>query len=224
MKESEISVFLVDNQALVRSGLRRLLDDADGINVIGEADTGEEAVALCQQLNPHVVLMDTQIRGIGGLEATRRINRSQPDIGIVVLTLQVDDPIQSQFLEAGVSGCLTKHCSIEEIADAVRAVAQGERYISADIARQMALSMLPGSAQSPFEQLSQREAQVLMMVAQGQGVHDISAHLCLSSKTVSTYRYRLFEKLGVDNDVELTRLAIRHGIVSLPLKPRHLSV
>lgn len=215
MKQSEINILLVDNQVLVRSGLRRLLDDIDGLKVIGEAGSGEQAVALCRELSPHVVLMDAQIQGIGGLEATRRIVRADPDINIVIVTLQVDDPVQPQFLEAGASGCLTKHCSVEEIADAVRAVVLGERYISADIARQMALSMLPGSVQSPFDLLSQREVQVLMMVAQGQGVHDISERLCLSSKTVSTYRYRLFEKLGVENDVELTRLAIRHGIVGI---------
>jgi two-component system invasion response regulator UvrY len=215
MKQSEINILLVDNQVLVRSGLRRLLDDIDGLKVIGEAGSGEQAVALCRELSPHVVLMDAQIQGIGGLEATRRIVRADLDINIVIVTLQVDDPVQPQFLEAGASGCLTKHCSVEEIADAVRAVVLGERYISADIARQMALSMLPGSVQSPFDLLSQREVQVLMMVAQGQGVHDISARLCLSSKTVSTYRYRLFEKLGVENDVELTRLAIRHGIVGI---------
>ena len=215
MKQSEINILLVDNQVLVRSGLRRLLDDIDGLKVIGEAGSGEQAVALCRELGPHVVLMDAQIQGIGGLEATRRIVRADLDINIVIVTLQVDDPVQPQFLEAGASGCLTKHCSVEEIADAVRAVVLGERYISADIARQMALSMLPGSVQSPFDLLSQREVQVLMMVAQGQGVHDISERLCLSSKTVSTYRYRLFEKLGVENDVELTRLAIRHGIVGI---------
>ncbi|MFC1771727.1 response regulator [Pseudomonadota bacterium] len=215
MKQSEINILLVDNQVLVRSGLRRLLDDIDGLKVIGEAGSGEQAVALCRELSPHVVLMDAQIQGIGGLEATRRIVRADLDINIVIVTLQVDDPVQPQFLEAGASGCLTKHCSVEEIADAVRAVVLGERYISADIARQMALSMLPGSVQSPFDLLSQREVQVLMMVAQGQGVHDISERLCLSSKTVSTYRYRLFEKLGVENDVELTRLAIRHGIVGI---------
>ena len=215
MKQSEINILLVDNQVLVRSGLRRLLDDIDGLKVTGEAVSGEQAVALCRELGPHVVLMDAQIQGIGGLEATRRIVRADPEINIVIVTLQVDDPVQPQFLEAGASGCLTKHCSVEEIADAVRAVVLGERYISADIARQMALSMLPGSVQSPFDLLSQREVQVLMMVAQGQGVHDISERLCLSSKTVSTYRYRLFEKLGVENDVELTRLAIRHGIVGI---------
>lgn len=215
MEQSEISIFLADNQALVRSGLRRLLDDVEGLTVVGEADSGEEAVEQCRALHPDVVLMDAQIPGIGSMEATRRIVRNDLAIGIVVVTLAVDDPVQPQFLEAGAAGYLTKHCSIEEIADAVRVVAHGERYISADIARQMALSMLPGSEQSPFDRLSQREVQVMMMVAQGQGVHDISQRLCLSAKTVSTYRYRLFDKLGVENDVELTRLAIRHGIVGI---------
>lgn len=215
MEQSDIRILLVDNQALVRSGLRRLLDDVEGLTVVAEAASGEETVELARELQPDVVLMDAQIPGIGALEATRRIARSDLATGIVVVTLQVDDPIQSQFLEAGAAGYLTKHCSVEEIADAVRVVAHGERYISADIARQMALSMLPGNEQSPFDRLSQREVQVMMMVAQGQGVHDISERLCLSSKTVSTYRYRLFDKLGVENDVELTRLAIRHGIVGI---------
>jgi two-component system invasion response regulator UvrY len=215
MEQADIRILLVDHQELVRCGLRRLLDDMAQICVIAEASSGEEAVQLSRTMKPDVVLMDVQIPGIGGLEATRRIARSDPNIRIVVVTHQVDDPFPTQLLDAGASGYLTKHCGIGEIADAIRAVYRGERYISADIARQMALSMLPGNEQSPFDRLSQRELQVMMMVAQGQSVHDISERLCLSSKTVSTYRYRLYDKLGVENDVELTRLAIRHGIVGV---------
>jgi two-component system invasion response regulator UvrY len=217
MEEANIRILLADHQALVRCGLRRLLDDLPGLVVVGEATSGDEAVSKARDLEPDVVLMDAQIPGIGGLEATRRIARSDCARAILVVARQVDDPVQAQFLEAGASGYLTKHCSVEEIAEAVRVAARGERYISADVARQMALSMLPGNEQSPFDRLSQREVQVLMMVAQGRNVHDISQRLCLSSKTVSTYRYRLFEKLGVENDVELTRLAIRHGIVGTTL-------
>lgn len=213
MEQPDIRVLLVDHQELVRVGMQRLLDDMQQLCVVGEAASGEDAVQLSRSLKPDVVLMDAQIPGIGGLEATRRIARTRPGIAILVVTPQTDDLFPAQLLEAGASGYLTKHCSIEEIADAIRVVASGERYISADIARQMALSMLPGGEQSPFDRLSQRELQVMLMVAQGQNVHEISGHLCLSSKTVSTYRYRLFDKLGVDNDVELTRLAIRHGIV-----------
>jgi two-component system invasion response regulator UvrY len=214
MEQADIRVLVVDQQALLRYGLRRLLDDQPELCAVGEAASGEEAVLRTRELKPHVVLLDAQIPGIGALEAARRIARYDPATAIIVITRHVDDPVRAQFLEANASGYLTKYCSIDEIADAVRVVARGERYISADIARQMALSMLPGNEQSPFDRLSQREVQVLMMVAEGSNVHDISERLCLSSKTVSTYRYRLFEKLGVENDVELTRLAIRHGIVS----------
>jgi len=167
-------------------------------------------------MKPDVVLMDVQIPGIGVLEATRRISQCCPDTRIVVVTMRVDDPFPAQLLDAGASGYLTKHCGVEEIADAIRGVFSGERYISADIARQMALSMLPGSERSPFDRLSQREMQVMLMVTRGESVHDICERLCLSPKTVSTYRYRLYDKLGVENDVELTHLAIRHGIVGSP--------
>lgn len=211
--ESEIRILLVDHQALVRSGIQRLLEDNPRLSVVGEAASGEEAVELSLRINPDVVLMDVQIPGIGGMEATRRICHACPDTGIVVVTVDVSDPFPAQLLEAGASGYLTKHCDVNEITDAIEAVARGERYISADIAREMALSMLPGTEQSPFDRLSQREMQVMLMVTQGQNVHDISDRLCLSPKTVSTYRYRLYDKLGVENDVELTHMAIRHGIV-----------
>lgn len=212
--ESQIRILLADHQSLVRSGIQRLLEDNPLFSVVGEAATGEEAAELSRSMNPDVVLMDVQIPGIGGMEATRRICRSCPDTRVVVVTVEVSDPFPAQLLEAGASGYLTKHCDVEEITDAIRAVARGERYISADIAREMALSMLPGKEQSPFDRLSQREMQVMLMVTQGQSVHDISDHLCLSPKTVSTYRYRLYDKLGVENDVELTHMAIRHGMVN----------
>ena len=218
MEQPDIQILLVDHQELVRVGIQRLLDEVPQLSVVGEVSSGEEAVQLLRSLKPDVVLIDVQIPGIGGLEATRRILKCDPDIRILVVIPQTDEPFPAQLLEAGASGYLTKNCSIEEITDAIQAVSRGERYISADIARRMALSMLPGKEQSPFDRLSQRELQVMLMVAQGQNVHEISEHLCLSSKTVSTYRYRLFEKLGVDNDVALTRLAIRYGIAGLAVE------
>jgi len=218
MEQPEIRILLVDHQEMVRCGLQRLLNDMPPLCVVGAASSGEEAVQLSRSLKPDVVLMDVQIPGIGCLEATRRISRSEADIRIVVVASQVDDLFPIHLLDAGASAYLSKNCGIEEISDAVCAVYGGERYISADIARQMALSILPGGEQSPFERLSQRELQVMLMVAQGQSVRDISDHLCLSSKTISTYRYRLYEKLGVGNDVELARLAIRYGIVGIALQ------
>lgn len=211
--KNKIRVLLVDDHALVRAGVHRLLDDMSDIQVIAEAGSGEDAIELAKQYNPAVIVMDAKMPGIGGLEATRRLFITMPDTAVVILTTDVDEPIPSLMLEAGAAGCLTKDCSIEEIVAAIRAVSKKERYISADIARQMALSTLPGKEQSPFERLSQRELQVMMMVTDGQSVQFISDKLCLSPKTVSTYRYRLFDKLGVDNDVELTHLAIRHGLI-----------
>jgi two-component system invasion response regulator UvrY len=218
MEQPELRIVLVDHQQMVRCGLQRLLNDTPRLCVVGEACSGEEAVQLSRSLKPDVVLMDVQIPGIGGLEATRRISRGEAASRIVVMASQLDDLFPVRLLDAGASGYVSKNCGIEEISDAICVVCRGERYISADIARRMALATLPGGGQSPFGCLSRRELQVMLMVAQGQNVHDISGHLCLSSKTISTYRYRLYEKLGVGNDVELARLAIRHGMVGIALQ------
>jgi two-component system invasion response regulator UvrY len=208
-----IDVLLVDDHELVRTGIRRLLDDTDGIKVIGEASTGEEAVEKVRQCKPDVVLMDLNMPGIGGLEATRKLVQILPSVKVIVVTIHAEEPFPTRLLEAGATGYLTKGCGIDEIINAIKTVHGGERYISSDIAQQIALSMMPGAAQSPFDKLSQREMQVMLMVTQGQTVQAISDKLCLSPKTVSTYRYRLYEKLGVYNDVELTRLVMRHGMV-----------
>lgn len=208
-----IKVFLVDDHELVRTGIRRLLDDTSGIKVVGEAETGEEAFVEVKKIKPDVVLMDVNMPGIGGLEATRKLLQVNPSLKIIVVTIHAVEPFPTRLLEAGASGYLTKDCGINEIVNAIRAVCEGERYISADIAQEIALNVMPGSPQSPFQTLSQREMQVMMMVTQGQNVQQISDKLCLSPKTISTYRHRLFEKLNVDNDVELTRLAIRHGMI-----------
>ncbi len=208
-----IRVLLVDDHQLVRTGIRRLLDDAAELAVVGEADCGEEALRLTREQHPDVVLMDVNMPGIGGLEATRKLLRVDPTVRIIALTVHVDEPYPSRLLEAGALGYLTKDCNEAEIIKAIHTVSRGQRYIGAAIAQQMALSGLDGSTRNPFERLSQREIQVMLMVTQGNRLQDISDRLCLSPKTVSTYRYRLYEKLGVSNDVELTRLAIRHGLI-----------
>ncbi len=208
-----IKVLLVDDHQLVRAGIRRILDDAEDIEVCGEAGSGEEALKQVKQTRPEVVLMDVNMPGIGGLEATRKLLRLDESLKIIALTVHVDEPYPSRLLEAGALGYLTKGCDEQEILNAIRAVHVGQRYIGADIARQMALSGLSGKTKNPFDKLSQREIQVMMMITQGQKVQEISDILCLSPKTVSTYRYRLYEKLGVSNDVELTHLAIRHHMI-----------
>ena len=208
-----ISVLLVDDHELVRAGVRRLLDDTPGLEVVGEAATGEAALESVKERRPDVVLMDVNMPGIGGLEATRKLMQMDPGLRVIVCTVHSEEPFPSRLLEAGALGYLTKDCAFEEIVRAIRVVYSGERYICAAIAQQLALSALPGANGSPFERLSQRELQVMLMVTQGHNVQEISDRLCLSPKTVSTYRYRLFEKLGVYNNVELMRLAMRHGVV-----------
>lgn len=208
-----INVLLVDDHELVRTGIRRLLEDVNGIKVYAEADCGEAALSEARKKRPDVVLMDVSMPGIGGLEATRKLIQLYPDLPIIIVTVHTDDPFPSSLLKAGASGYLHKGCSVDEIVTAIKSVHVGKRYISTDIAQELALSLLPGNEKSPFEALSQREMQVMLMLVQGNRVHEISEQLHLSPKTISTYRTRLFEKLRVGNDAELTRLAMHHGIL-----------
>lgn len=209
-----VKVLLVDDHDLVRTGVKRLLEDAGDIKVVGEAATGEECLKLAKDLKPNVVLMDANMPGMGGLEATKRLLRQVPECRIIVLTVHGDEPFPSKFLQAGAHGYLTKGTDVEEMVKAIRQVHVGRRYIAADVAQQMALRQVSNDGEeNPFESLSERETQVMLMVTQGIKVQDIADKLCLSPKTVNSYRYRLFEKLKCGSDVELTHLAIRHGVV-----------
>jgi two-component system invasion response regulator UvrY len=208
-----IKVLLVDDHELVRTGIRRLLEDFDDIEIMAEAENGEEAINLVRQNKPDVILMDVNMPGIGGLEATRKLLQIHGDMKIIVVTMHVEEPFPTRLLKAGATGYLTKGCAITEIVEAIRTVHKGKRFIGSDVAQQLALGMLPGNDRSPFDALSQRELQVMLMVTQGQKIQEIAEMLCLSPKTVSTYRYRLFDKLNVKSDVELTHLAMRHGMI-----------
>jgi len=208
-----IRVLLADDHALVRTGIRHILDESPGIDVVAEASSGEQAVELAREHHPDVVLMDVNMPGIGGMEATRKLAVVAPEVKVIVVSVHASDPYPSRLMEAGAQGYLTKDCSGEEIVTAVRRVHDGERYLAADIARQLADSLLSGSKGTPLDQLSQRELQVMLMIIQGHSVQSISDKLFLSPKTVSTYRHRVFQKLEVDNDVGLARFAIRHGLL-----------
>ncbi|MED5523702.1 UvrY/SirA/GacA family response regulator transcription factor [Gallaecimonas pentaromativorans] len=208
-----IKVLLVDDHDLVRTGIRRIIEDTKGFKVVGEAQTGEEAIKLCREDAPDVVLMDMNMPGIGGLEATRKLVRYCPDTKIIVLTVVTEDPIPQKVMQAGAVGYLTKGANPEEMIKAIKAVSVGQRYLAPDIAQKMALRQFSGVDDNPFNQLSERELQIMMMITRGEKVQDISEKLNLSPKTVNSYRYRLFEKLDITNDVELTHLAIRHGML-----------
>lgn len=208
-----IKVLLVDDHELVRVGIRRLLEDAQSLKVVGEAGSGEEAVRLARETLPDVVVMDVQMPGIGGLEASRKIMRHNPDARILALTVCDDEMYSSRFLQAGAAGYITKGCDPEEMIRAIRAIHAGQRYISSGIAQKLALKRVTREENSPLDLLSERELQIMLMITAGQKVQDISLKLCLSPKTVNSYRYRIFEKLSIENDVELTLLAVRLGLV-----------
>ncbi|CFQ52266.1 response regulator [Yersinia frederiksenii] len=207
-----ISVLLVDDHELVRAGIRRILEDIKGIKVAGEMQCGEDAVKWCRSHIVDIVLMDMNMPGIGGLEATRKILRFSPDTKVIMLTIHTENPLPAKVMQAGASGYLSKGAAPQDVITAIRAVHSGQRYIASDIAQQMALGQLEPSTETPFSCLSERELQIMLMITKGQKVNEISEQLHLSPKTVNSYRYRMFSKLNISGDVELTHLAIRHGL------------
>jgi two-component system, NarL family, invasion response regulator UvrY len=209
-----IRVLIVDDHQLVRMGTSRLLADVGDVEVVGQAGSGEEAIELVRHLKPDVVLMDVQMPGIGGLEATRRCLRVHPDIKVIAVSMYEDEPYPSKLLNVGAHGYVTKRAAIDGMVRAIKKVVAGQRYVSAEIAQQMALKSFSESEVSPFEILSNREMQITLMIVEGTKVPRISQSLSLSPKTVNSYRYRIFEKLDLSNDVGLTKLAIKHGIIN----------
>ncbi|MCE3237894.1 MAG: chemotaxis protein CheY [Gammaproteobacteria bacterium] len=209
-----IKILMVEDHELVRIGIKRLLQDVQGIKVVGEACTGEDAVRLAKELIPNVALMDIQMPGMSGLEATRKMIRHNPDIKVLALTIYTYEPYPSRVLQAGAAGYITKGCTSEEMVRAIRMVHAGQRYIGSDIAQQLAFKhFTKADEESALDMLSERELQIMLMITKGSNVQEISAQLCISPKTVNSYRYRIFEKLKINSDVEMTLLAIRLGLV-----------
>lgn len=204
---------LVDDHELVRTALKHLLTEIKGLKIVAEASTGEDALKLAREKNPDIVLMDIKMPGIGGLEATRKLLRFNPDMKVVVLTSCENEPFPSRFLQAGAMGFITKAAGQDELLNAVRGVMAGQRYISPRIAQSLVLNQMSENQGAPFDLLSDRELQVMMMITKGGKVSEISEKLCLSTKTVNSYRYRIFDKLNINSDVELTHLALRHGML-----------
>jgi len=193
-----------------------MLNDVTGIKVVGEASSGEEAIKISRELKPDVVLMDVKMPGIGGLGATRKLLRINPDVKVLIVTMCEDDLFPSRLLQAGAFGYLTKGASLKEMIKAIYTIHSGQRYISPDIASQLVIKHLSPNAINPIEKLSERELQVSIMIVNGLKVHDIAERLHLSAKTVNSYRYRIFDKLSIKNDVELTHFCIKHGLIEDP--------
>lgn len=217
---SVTKVLIVDDHDLVRHGFKSLLSAQAGIDVVETLDSGEKAINWCRDNvdGVHVILMDVNMPGIGGIEATHRISKAWPEIGIIIVTVHDEGPLPKQLLNGGARGYLTKGNGVEEMITAIKDVHDGKHYIAKDIAQQLALSVLPGEV-NPLDTLSMRELQVLMMIAQGTKTLAISEILSLSPKTISTYRQRLYEKLDVSSDIEMLHLAMKHGVLDENTRP-----
>lgn len=207
------SVLIIDDHALVRTGLRLLLAGAGDIEVAGEAATGEEGLAMARRLRPDVALCDLHLPGISGLEVTARIARGGWGTRVLVVSVLEDGPMPKRLLEAGADGYVGKNCDAAELVRAVRTVAAGRRYLAGTIAQAIALSGVAGAgAGTPFDALSARELEVAMLLLRGMRQEDIARRLSLSAKTVNTHKSRLFGKLGIRDSIALARMAGRHGL------------
>ena len=205
-----IRVYLVDDHALVRTGMKLILEQEVDIQVVGEAETGEVALDEIRRIKPDVVLCDLHLPGISGLEVTERISRTGGSKVVVVSVLE-DGPLPKRVIDAGACGYLGKAGDAGELVRAVREVARGKRYLGSAIAQAMALSTVDGDA-SPFDALSPRELEVAMLLVQGLRQEDIARRLSLSAKTINTHKSRLFEKLEVRDNIALARLAGQYGL------------
>ena len=208
-----IKVLVADDHHLVRTSIVRTIELEDGLKVIPEASDGETAIKLCREHSPDIVLMDIRMPGVDGLEATRKIVRSLPEVRVIVLTAYLEESFPNACWKQGPSVSSPRARPSIEMIRAIRRVAGGERYLTPEIAQRLVFSGMDTGCSNPFEQLSTREMQVALMIVNCHRVDGISDRLHLSPKTVNTYRYRIFEKLGVTSDVEMTHLAMRHQLL-----------
>lgn len=207
-----IKIIIADDHCLVRTGLRRLIDDIDDLSVIAEADNGNDAIRHVTELKPDVAILDINMPGLNGIETTEILRRDFPELKIVIVSMHSDELFPQRLIKAGANAYLTKDSGIQEICHAIHEVIAARNYICTEVAQKLALVNTSNQG-SPFKSLSKRELEVLSLLIEGLKVAEISDKLCLSPKTVSTYRYRLFNKLSVQNDIELTKLAMQHGFV-----------
>lgn len=210
-KRMTIRVFIVDDHALVRTGMRMILSAETDIEVLGEAESGEAALPQIRKLKPDIVLCDLHLPGVSGLEVTERIVRGDHGTRVIIVSVLEDGPLPRRLLEAGAAGYVGKGGEASELLRAVRDVARGKRYLANSIAQNLALSGIDGN-DSPFDTLSPREMEVALLLTQGLRQEAIARRLSLSAKTINTHKTRLFDKLGIRDSIALARLAAQFGL------------
>lgn len=210
--KQRIGVVVCDTHRLSRNGLIRLLAEEEDIDLLSECNRGEEAIRLTREHRADVLLIDMDVPDIGGLEVARRLGRGGGQPGVVLIGVHAGGPIPARALESGACGYLTRGCEPGEVVTAVRRASEGRRYVDAEVAQSIVIHKL-NPRSSPIAMLTARELTVMVMVSNGYDRQTISERLCLSPKTVSTYRTRIMRKLGASNDVELTHLSYRLGLL-----------
>jgi DNA-binding NarL/FixJ family response regulator len=213
-----VEIIIADDHKLMREGLSSLLVQHDDIVVVGQANNGREAVQLTERLEPDVVVMDVSMPDLNGIDATRQIISRRPRTRVIALSMHSDRQFVAEMFRAGASGYLLKDSAFEELASAIRTVAKNERYIAPKISGFSLEECNPSSRHSEplvFPKLSDREREVLQMIAEGKGTKEIAAELHLSTKTVETHRQHLMDKLDMYSVAELTKFAIREGLTTL---------
>jgi two-component system invasion response regulator UvrY len=209
-----IRVLIVDDHAIVRRGLRSLLADAFQDTACGEASNAEEALQQLRRKQWDIALLDITLPGRGGLDLLKELKEARPKLPVLVLSVHPEDQFAVRAFKAGAEGYMTKESAPEELVQAIHKILAGGQYVSASLAERLALSVRKDFTRTPHETLSDREHEVMCHIASGKTVTEIARELSLSAKTISTYRARILEKLGVKNSAEITRYAIRNGLVS----------
>jgi two-component system, NarL family, invasion response regulator UvrY len=208
----KVTIVLVDDHAVVRAGVRRLLEQEALFDVIGEAESGEKAYHMFGELKPDVMLMDLSMPGMGGLEAIRRILMRHVRARILVLTMHEDLSFANQALKLGAKGYLIKNTLGDDLVKSIQAVSRGEVFLSDEIAKKMAMQSISGE-QDPIHELSAREFEIFRLLAEGLEIDAIATTLNISSKTVSNYQTMIKQKLNINTPVELIRYAIKAGVI-----------
>lgn len=210
-----IKILIADDHTLVRKGIKRMLEEQPDFKVVAEASDGKETVAKARETQPDVVLMDVAMPGSDGIEATKQLTKNRKlKVHVLVLTMYADEHFAARLLRSGASGYVVKDAAPAELVDAIRSVHEGKRFISSSLREALAMRYVDGQAADPVDAITDREFQVLRLLASGQTNREIAADLGLSVKTVDAHRLNILSKLELRNNSDLTKFAIRHGIVS----------
>jgi len=209
---SEVRILLADDHAVVRSGLRRLLEQKTGFRVVAEAENGDQAYQMYAEFMPDIAVLDLSMPGMGGLEAIRRILARHDSAKVLVFSMHENAAFATQALKAGVRGYVSKTGSPDELVTAVTEIMRGQNYISANVAQKIALNSL-GGEHDPFHLLSTREFEIFRFLAAGKGTAEIGEKLKISQKTVANYHTTIRQKLDITSSIELIRLAMKHSII-----------